>query len=241
MALYTGFSVQLVVPGMPVVRRRSAPRSACACSARCPSPRAASGTARRAPQPAPPAAVRIARLAAATARRRNAANVSAPSGVNAPLTQSANQPLMRLAFLHAEGHFAQVRIDARPAIPTPRRRTPRSPVRATAARQRSWRCRDCAVCSAAARACASPIAFSGISTLPCEMPWAFQSVSPCRRNQNAIARKRRPPGTPRPSPQFRPSCCITRCTAGRASMRLRCASQFAGSFMFMRLPPQNST
>ena len=24
----------------------------------------------------------------------------------------------------------------------------------------------------------SPVAFSGMSTLPCEMPWAFQSVSP---------------------------------------------------------------
>ena len=71
--------------------------------------------------------------------------------------------------------------------------------------------------SAAARACAMPVAFSGISTLPCEMPWAFQSVSPCRRNQNGTGFERvrleRPvhlrPGLPaaaRAAPRAAPSC-----------------------------------
>ena len=181
----------------------------------------------------------IARLAAATARRRNAANVSAPSGVNAPLTQSANQSLMPWPSCtpnetsRRSGSSATGNPNASPTnSAVTRARESGDATIVAMPRLRSF--------SAAARACATPTAFNGISTLPCEMPWAFQSVSPCRRNQNAIGESVRPPGTPR-APQFRPSCCITRCTAGRASMRLRCASQFAGSFMFMRLPPQNST
>jgi hypothetical protein len=39
--------------------------------------------------------------------------------------------------------------------------------------------------SAAARACASPVSFSGMSMLPCDRFFAFQSVSPWRRNQKA--------------------------------------------------------
>ena len=40
--------------------------------------------------------------------------------------------------------------------------------------------------TAAARACEIPVSFSGTSTLPCDSPRAFQSVSPWRRNQNGV-------------------------------------------------------
>ena len=127
----------------------------------------------------------IARLAAATARRRNAANVSAPSGVNAPLTQSANQPLMPWPSCtpketsRRSGSSATCNPNASPTnSAVTRARESGDATIVAMPRLRSL--------SAAARACATPTAFNGISTLPCEMPWAFQSVSPCRRNQNAI-------------------------------------------------------
>ena len=88
--------------------------------------------------------------------------------------------------------------------------------------------------SPAARACASPVSFSGISMLPCDRPCAFQSVSPCRRYQNGMGC--RVSSGESLIGQARPSCCNTRCTAGRASMRSRCAAQFGGSVMPTRLP-----
>ena len=182
----------------------------------------------------------MARFTAATARWRNAANVSAPvRRDHSPLDPVGEPAAHRLAFLHAERHLAQARrsatgsSSASPTISavTRARDSGEETIVADAAiaqlLRRRARLRHARSRSAEYRHC------------PARCPGRSSRSRHAGETRTEPARAC-PPGTPR-APQARPSCCSTRCTAGRASMRSRCASQFGGSFMFMRFAPQNST
>ena len=223
-------------------RTRSAPRSACGSAARCPSPCATRGTARRAPPPAPPAAAQSRGSPRPPRGGAASAKVSAPSGVKFPATQWANQSLIGWPSCTPKRDLAQVGRRSAPADAS-----------ASAAISAVTRARDSGELTivamprlrsrcAADRACASPVGLSGISTLPCDRPCAFQSVSPWRRYQNGTCCNGssratpligiRPPGLPAASSAALPDAPASAC---------RCAAQFAGSSIFSRAAPQNST
>ena len=121
-------------PARPA-RRTAASRSACARSAPAPSPRAARGTARRAPPPARRGG------SAAPVDRGDRAGAQRGEGLGPVGREVAGDPVVepvahRLAFLHAEGDLAQPVVDRHRQRRAPRRRSPPSRARATAARRR---------------------------------------------------------------------------------------------------------